>query len=313
MTEKVGAEYVKSILDRYGFEKIHRTRSGYTALCKFHDNKRTPAFSISDTGLWHCFSCDAKGNLKKLIQALGGELDWQEELKILGLQLNADKFGIDRTRRKIGPLPRDFKEYSKDNMPPKYLLTRLTWHSIRGFRLGSSNMGRMAGRILIPIFFKGKMVGVHGRAIDPALEPKYYNAGFDIHDYVFNYDGCDRSKPVIVVEGAFNVMSMREKGLPNAVATFGTKFSAKQVQLILSLAGDSVVICFDRDSPRVVPGQTTSVRPGQKAAVALAEAIYQFIPTYIMPLPIDKDPNDLPAETLKACYERRVAYEKIRG
>lgn len=303
---KIDADYVESVLHRYGFEKIKKTRNGFSALCKFHDNRNTPAFSIGNNGLWHCFSCEAKGNIKQLHERLGGDVGWQEELKILGVQLNPRKYDASQVKKKIGAMPRDFKPYGMHNKPPGYVLGRLKWPTVSYFGLGSSNEGRCRDRVIIPVKFKGKNVGFHGRAISDKEEMKYYNSsGFEIKDYLFNYDSCEKGEPLIVVEGAFNAMSMWEKGFPNTVATFGTKFTNKQVQLMFSLAPESIVICFDRDSHKD--------RPGQKAAIALAEVTYQLIPTYIMPLPIDLDPNALSAETLMACYQKRVAYEKLRG
>jgi DNA primase len=138
------------------------------------------------------------------------------------------------------------------------------------------------------------------------MEPRYWNSSAcDIKEFLFNYDGCVKGKELIVVEGAFNCMSMWEKGFPNTVATFGTSFAPRQIQLMFSLAPESIVICFDRDS---IPS-----RPGQKATLALGQLTHQLVPTYIMPLPIDKDPNDLSKETLMECYKKKVSYEAIRG
>jgi len=39
--------------------------------------------------------------------------------------------------------------------------------------------------------------------------------------------------------------------------------------------------------------------------------ICQVIPTFIMPLPMDRDPNDLPKSTLEECYGKKVAYESL--
>ena len=305
MKTDTSISYIESVLNKYGFEKIKKTSNGYSACCKFHENHDTPAFSISDGGLWHCFACPAKGNLQQLHERLGGETGWQEEIKMMSAQLDPGRYSAGSSKRKIGALPRDFKKYSIANIPPAYVLNRLTWTTVGNFNLGSSNEGRNKDRCIIPIYSKGKAVGFHGRAMKDDMEPKYWNSpGFEIKEYLFNYDGCDHGKEIIIVEGAFNAMSLWEKGFHNVVATFGTKFTPKQVQLIFSLSPESIVICFDRDS--------SPARPGQKAAVEMANVTYQLIPTYIMPLPFDKDPNDLQAEALVICHQKRVAYDKLR-
>lgn len=301
---KVGSSYIESVLKRYGFENIKRTPGGYGARCKFHDD-HSPSFWILDNGIWGCFACGVKGNLQKLHERLGGELGWEEEIKMMGAQLDINKF-MGKTKRKPAIMPSDFKRYGQGCRVSDYILKRLEAKTIIHFGLGASDIGKNKDRCIIPIYFKGKAVGFHGRALNPDMEPRYYNSpGFDIKDYLFNYDGCVKGKPLIIVEGAFNAMSMWEKGFTNVVATFGTKFTPKQVQLMFSLAPESIVICFDRDSDKT--------RAGQKAAIQLANITYQLIPTYIMPLPLDKDPNDLSAEVLIACYQKRVSYDKLRG
>ena len=301
-------EYVYSLLNRFGFEKIRKSRNGYTALCKFHDNRNSPAFSISNEGLWMCWSCGAKGNLRHLVERLGGNPDdLGEMLKIMGAGLNPSKFSAQQKKHRPAALPSDFKTYAELGKVPLPILDRLDYETIKHFRLGQSSSYSMRGRCVIPIIYKGKPVGFHGRAIESGVEPKYYNsAGFDIKEHIFNYDDVQSPcEELIIVEGAFNAMSMWEKGFDNVIATFGTKFTSDQIKKIFALAPESIVICFDRD--------TNKQRSGQKAAMALGALTYQLIDTYIMPLPKDKDPNQLSEEVLVSCYDKRVKYDDIRG
>jgi DNA primase len=299
---KISGDYIFSVLEKYGFQRIRKTTKGYTACCKFHDDK-APSFSISNDGLWCCFACGVKGNINTLHEKLGGKLTWREELKIVGTQLNTNRFEAKKECRPPA-LPSDFKCY-KDTTTPKYILDRLSPETIKHFKLGHSMEGQNKNRCVIPVVFKNKIVGFHSRALDNTTLPKYYNSpGFEIKDYVFNYDGCTKGKEVIVCEGAFNAMSMWEKGFKNTVATFGTKFTSNQIHKLFTLSPESIVVCFDRDSK--------VSRPGQKAAMHLASLTYQFVPTYIMPLPMDKDPNDLPADILLSCYQKKVPYEKVK-
>lgn len=299
-------EYVYSLLVRYGFEKIRPTRGGYTCLCKFHDNRHSPAFSISAEGLWMCWSCGARGNLRTLIKKCGGDPnDMSEALKIMGASISPGKFSADTKKNKVPVMPREFQTYAEIGKVPMYVMGRLEFDTVYHFGLGASPSDKMRGRVVIPVFYKGKMVGYHGRAMDNGVEPKYWNtAGLDIKEHIFNYDGIEPGGELIVVEGAFNAMSMWEKGFSNVVATFGTKFTSDQIKKIFALAPESVVICFDRD--------TNAQRSGQKAAMALGALTYQLVDTYIMPLPKGKDPNQLSEEVLRSCYEKRVKYDDIR-
>jgi DNA primase len=138
------------------------------------------------------------------------------------------------------------------------------------------------------------------------VQPRYYNApDADIKEYVFNYDECEKGRRLIIVEGAFSAMSMYEKGFRNTVATFGTEFKSSQIQKIFSLGPSEVILCLDRDSGKA--------RAGQRAAVKLGAIINELLPVSIMPLPYDKDPNDLSEEVLTQCFKCRFSYNKISG
>lgn len=53
------------IVDLIGeYIRLKRVGRRYVAFCPFHDDKKTPSFSISqDLGLYHCFGCKKSGNI----------------------------------------------------------------------------------------------------------------------------------------------------------------------------------------------------------------------------------------------------------
>lgn len=56
----------------------HRSGNEYMALCPFHPDKN-PSFSFNtETGLWHCFACGEKGNIKQFLEKFGEEIDMRE-------------------------------------------------------------------------------------------------------------------------------------------------------------------------------------------------------------------------------------------
>jgi DNA primase len=304
--------YIEEILRRYNFAKIKRNRNGFTAICPFHQDKNSH-FSISSAGLWKCWVCGMKGNLKKLVELMGGgEMDWKETLRMMGFQLEEDKYTVSSNGGcKIRELPSDFRPYAFQEEAPAYVRGRLQWPTIEHYGLGRCSFIPNKDRVIIPIRFKDKVVGYHGRALRPDMQPRYYNPGeFKIKDHVFNYDECEKGGEVIVVEGAFNAMSMWEKGFKRTMAFFGKDFTSKQIERLFSLSPSSVVICFDRDPSKIKDGIEVG-RVGQRAAKALGSAMSQVVPTYIMPLPMDKDPNDLPKDMLEKCYSKKVEYESL--
>lgn len=304
---------IEEVLRSLGFQNIRRKKDGFTACCVFHQ-ERNPSFSIGDNGLWMCWSCGVKGNLRQLHQKLGVEFadDWRFSLRMMNAELANKKKRADIKKAKVN-LPEDFVEYSLPSEVPAVIAKRLSWDTIKAFHLGYCyKPGPNYNRCIIPVYHRGQCVGYHGRALDNNTIPRYYNpAGFEIKDYVFNYDGCDKGSELLVLEGAFNAMSMVEKGFKNTIATFGTKFKPDQVSKIMSLGPDSIVLCFDRDESHIVDGVEKGYA-GQKAAMRLAGIMAHFVDVSIMPLPFGKDPNDLPAETLRLCYGKRIPFDKLR-
>ena len=308
------APYIQGLLQRYGFRNVRPSHNGFTASCPFHEDKH-PSFSISRTGLWMCWSCKAAGNIKKLNIAMGGgEADWKDSLKALGVQLRSVQFkAAPHKKNDFRALPTDFVAYPSEGTVPAIIAKRLRWNTIQHFQLGTSNEWRNRDRCIIPISFGGRVVGYHGRALGEHTLPRYYNpAGFDIKEHVFNHDSCTVGGEVILVEGAFNAMSMWEKGYPNTMAVFGTQFSTAQLGRILGVNPSNVVLCFDRDPSKIVDGEERG-HQGQKAAKKLGALLNDAVPVFVMPLPTGKDPNEISSPVLDQCYGKRVPYEKVFG
>ena len=57
----------------------HRKDSEYMALCPFHPDKN-PSFSFNaETGVWHCFGCEEKGNIKDFLERFGEEVKMEKK------------------------------------------------------------------------------------------------------------------------------------------------------------------------------------------------------------------------------------------
>lgn len=289
-------DIVYQILVKLGLKKIKKTSNGYTASCPFHEDKN-PSFSISKKGLWICFSCLEKGNINKLIKILGySEADFLDNIKLINLMLSDNNNNNSKKEKKIN----DFFYYTyKLNNIPNYLLNRLEIDTIQRFKLGYTTIPKYSNRIIIPIFYNKRFVGFNARALDVNQIPKYLNSETDIKKYIFNYDNLERNKPLLICEGAFNCMSAWEKGFKNATATFGTSVSADQIKLITSLNPTEIIIGFDNDSNTA----------GNKASQKLAMMLKDFWDVYYLPLPLDKDINDLTKEEFFNIVNIKIKYE----
>ena len=103
-------------------------------------------------------------------------------------------------------------------------------------------------RVIIPLYWKGKLIGSTARAFEDNIKPKYYS---DYEpNYVFNVDKqtVDRAF-VIVVEGPFDAMAI------DGVAVLSNECSEAQADIIDSLGREVIVVPdFDINEKGKWPG-----------------------------------------------------------
>ena len=110
------------------------------------------------------------------------------------------------------------------------------------------------GRIMIPIRgLNGELVAFGGRALGTA-DPKYLNSPdsivFKKKNLLFGLDSAKdaikKSGVVILVEGYFDQISLRARGIQNVVAPLGTSLTLEHARLLKRFSG-KVVTIFDGD------------------------------------------------------------------
>jgi len=79
------------ILDVIGeYLRLKRVGKRYVAFCPFHDDKKTPSFSISpELGLYHCFGCKRSGDAFKFISDYLG-MTYTEAIEFLAKKYNVN-------------------------------------------------------------------------------------------------------------------------------------------------------------------------------------------------------------------------------
>ena len=158
---------------------------------------------------------------------------------------------------------------------------------------GRTTYDRFRNRLTIPILdAKSRIIAFGARALDPASEPKYLNSPetklFDKGSTVFNFARARKaafdSGEVVVVEGYMDVIALHQAGFANAVATLGTAFTARQMELLWQLAAEPTV-CFDGDRA----GEAAAARGIDRMLPNLREG-HSFRFAF---LPEGSDPDDL--------------------
>ena len=113
---------------------------------------------------------------------------------------------------------------------------------------------RFRDRIIFPIFdLSMQVIGFGGRVLDDSM-PKYlnspetpvYNKRRSLYGMHKAKKKCRESGTVYIVEGYFDLLTLHQHGIENAVATLGTSLTTEHVGLLKGYA-DRVVLVFDSD------------------------------------------------------------------
>jgi DNA primase len=158
---------------------------------------------------------------------------------------------------------------------------------------GRLTYDRFRNRLTIPILdAKSRIIAFGARALDAGAEPKYLNSPetrlFDKGSTIFNFARARKaafdSGELVVVEGYMDVIALHQAGFANAVATLGTAFAERQMELLWQLAPEPI-ICFDGDkageaaAARAIDRMLPNLREGRSFRFAF--------------LPQGSDPDDL--------------------
>ena len=204
---------------------------------------RNPSLRVDQiTGIFNCFSCEFKGNIFTHFGERPNYLQLRRELlKKKIKEKRAESIGLAFPE---GAMP--YIGNWRDIKPETYKRFEAFIHS------GSD----YASRIVFPIRDRtGRIVAFQGRHTSMGT-PKYLNlpagAKMPLFPIVKPIQGS-----VILVEGIFDMLNLHDKGLTNAVCTFGTKNINEDKLRMLSIQGvDTVDIFFDGDDA----GQTAAER-----------------------------------------------------
>lgn len=243
-------------------------------LCPFHDDHK-PSFSMSiepgKEGLYHCWSCQASGNLAMF-------------LRKKGLASEA----IDRVVREL-PIPVRKKRYKQPNEDPVLPESVLgAFHSCpttmldAGFSmqlLEAHNIGfdSQRHRVTFPLRnVRGDLIGISGRAAYEEMEPRYLiytEQEFPMFDnyrrpsknFLWNLDRVaarrlnDETKdPIIIVEGFKVCLWLIQHGYQDTVALIGNAMTKAQKEILESLPG-LFVLALDNDEA----GQSGTYKTGK--------------------------------------------------
>lgn len=215
-----------------GLDKVtvNGARDHVQCCCPFHDD-RVPSFSIDlRTGSWKCWSGCGSGSFMQLLAALMGSDKAPSEIVFL-------------------------KEHEKKTFAPPWVdgnrMTKLfqdrgfTFDMLKEFGIGWDDQRK---QMFIPVHdLKGKVVAGIWRQPN-GVQPKYLNSpGMDRNQLVYGLHRIPMLVPELwVCEGPLNAVWLTAAG-KYAVALFGTQFTRKQVELLLTKCPQRVILALDND------------------------------------------------------------------
>jgi DNA primase len=284
---------------------------------------RNPSAGINTgSGVWHCFSCGRKGTLISFVADLEGVSQavaarWIRE----GFD---DSFGRETTAAMLENAIKEKESGPKTNSPiPKAALDifyvdwdlayeaynnkslpkRLTYifdrgflpHTLKAYSIGYDSHSK---RITIPLHNgSGDLLGFKGRATKLSQSPKYLGVGDREYTYygfptcktsdlVFGIETVNPSDDyVIIVEGEFDALMLRQNGFETAISLGGSNTSDSQIQMIKENCSRAILL-LDPD------------KAGKKAERNLSKSLLPFLPLKIAEVPKGLDPAEMTTDQI---------------
>lgn len=165
------------------------------------------------------------------------------------------------------------------------------------FKIGYAEDYAMGGdrgaqeRIVIPLFWRGDLVGWQARRLNPYEEPKYkFSPHFPRDRTIYNYH---REREALVVESPLSVLRHHHHA-PGILSTFGAQVTEAQIRLLHRY--ERVVLWFDNDDA------------GWKATEVVGAALLPFCDVWAVESPYQADPAELDDTTLEELTEGAVPF-----
>ncbi len=227
-----------------------------------HKVDRKQCLEVSMTsGWWKCYRCDSQGRINS------DDLPFDANTVVVRPKEEAPAINLPEG---FVPLWLPEGQTSMACLAARKYLAKhrvgVTPDVIERARIGACVRGRFMGRVVVPIYKAGKMVGYVGRAWRKKHPMPYlYSEGFSRSDTLYNEDALyvTTDEPVLVVEGVFDTFPF----YPNAVAVLG-KPSHDQVEMLCN-ARRPILLVFDGDAHMEATSLARQLRVVGKTAAAL--------------------------------------------
>jgi len=237
-----GVEQLVSELKNEG-HKIKRTGREYVMPCPFHSETKPSLYLNSESGLWHCFGCDQRGDLFKLARKLGKRVSGEKRYLLGSNEEHVYEPKVESGTDEILNYLMTNRRYSSEqatNVINRYVLRRV--------QFGKDVFAHM------PIKdFEGTDIGWIMRLVRGPSEEEgrryFLKKGFPVKRYFYGEWLIEKSvKSVAVVEGAFDLFRVWSAGYP-VLASLGFSVPNEKLARLVKHAEslETIVLFFDSD------------------------------------------------------------------
>jgi len=223
---------------------VRRSGQEISARCPVHLSRtgkedNSPSWSMnSETGLWICYSCGARGTLQGLVMELTGK----EDLAVTEMIMNnnVERLQMPEWERRPEVDHQMYLHY--EEVPHKRLASRgITSEAARAYGIRWNADKRSW---IIPIVSsEGELLGWQEKGTDYVYN---HPTGVKKGDTLFGIERF-KSQTAILVESPLDVVRFASSfdGM-QCLGTFGAQITKKQLQLVYSVA-DKVIVAMDND------------------------------------------------------------------
>ncbi|MFA5397616.1 MAG: toprim domain-containing protein [Methanogenium sp.] len=230
--------------------------------CIFCDDHSNHLGIFFPSGIFHCWRCNKKGYFEIIIQKIK-QCTYEEAEKLITEGQSFKKSAIEQIKEKMQPklnttenkkfeikgiaLPKEAKPvgfFKGEALLENFLRRRkLTLETCTKYNCYVCEGGEYCSRMIIPVFFQGIMVSFQAADMTKTSATKYKSLGnVDLNSFLYNYDNItDR---IIITEGVFDCWRVGK----DAVATFGTHITERQLDLIEQKKPKEIILAWDNDA-----------------------------------------------------------------
>lgn len=303
-----------TVLKHYQWKSVRsRGADHLQGRCPIHGGQRTDAFHVDlRKRVFHCFSCQACGNVLDLVAAIEACSIRQAALWLherygvrsnaqMEWSLRADRSQLVREKEMVlGPLGFTLRPIDSAHwyLQQRAIDAATATHFGVGYYDGP---GLMRHRVVIPIHDEhGQLLAYAGRSLDGA-HPKYkMPAGFHKSRVLFNLHrasvcGQDRA---VIVEGFFDCLKVYQAGQPCVVALMGCSLSVQQEKLLVEHFRH-IVLMLDADAA------------GRQASRVIADRLNNRLTIELVELATGRQPDQLSGEEIHRALSGAVRREQI--